>query len=228
MEQQLKERLVGAAVLVTLAVILIPLLLDGPDSGESARTEPALSSADNGAGRIVVEIKRNADAPAGPPNQTRPGPPKQSRPGPPSAEATPSTTSGPAAAVSAPARRVEAAGPAQTAPAVTAEPAPAKPSRPAGSGTQPAAQSSPAKGAPTVADGWAVQVGSFGSRDNAEKLRGQLSADGFPVFLMRVESGGRTFHRVRVGPYADRADAEAAAGRLAAAGPGGTVVRQGG
>jgi len=218
MEQQLKERLVGAAVLVTLAVILIPLLLDGPDSGESARPEPALSSADNGAGRIVVEIKRNADAPAGPANRTRP------RPSP--AEAAPSTPSDPAAAVSAPA--AAAAGPEPTPPAAKAEPVPAKPSRPSGSGTQPAAQSSPAAGPPPAAEGWAVQVGSFGSRDNAEKLRRQLSADGFPVFLTRVESGGRTFHRVRVGPYADRAGAEAAAGRLAAVGPGGTVVRQGG
>jgi cell division septation protein DedD len=70
-----------------------------------------------------------------------------------------------------------------------------------------------------------VQVGSFGSRDNADKLRRQLGAQGYPVFLMQVESGGRTYHRVRVGPYGDRAGADAAARRLATSGPGGTVVR---
>jgi DedD protein len=226
MEQQLKERLVGAAVLVTLGVILIPLLLDGPDSVDSARPEPGLSAAGNGAGRIVVEIKRNADAPAGAAPRVRPDPKPVDVGGP--------STSGPAATESVPAATGKSGAPASAAPppeparSSTSDTPAARASRPAGSGTSPADRSAPAAGAPPGEDGWAVQVGSFGSRDNAEKLRRQLSAKGFPVFLMRIESGGRTFHRVRVGPYADRAGAEAAAGRLAATGPGGTVVRQGG
>ena len=36
MEQGLKERLVGAAVLVAIAVWLIPWVLDGPDGGTEA------------------------------------------------------------------------------------------------------------------------------------------------------------------------------------------------
>jgi cell division septation protein DedD len=81
---------------------------------------------------------------------------------------------------------------------------------------------------PSAEGGWAIQIGSFGSRDNADRLRRQLVGEGYPVFLMPVQSGGRTLHRVRVGPYGDRATANEVARRLAATGPGGTVVRHGG
>jgi cell division septation protein DedD len=80
---------------------------------------------------------------------------------------------------------------------------------------------------PSADGGWAIQIGSFGSRENADRLERQLDGEGYPVFLMPVQSGGRTLHRVRVGPYSDRATANEVARRLAAAGRGGTVVRHG-
>ncbi|RFF27632.1 MULTISPECIES: SPOR domain-containing protein [unclassified Wenzhouxiangella] len=56
--------------------------------------------------------------------------------------------------------------------------------------------------------GLSVQVGSFASRNNAERLVGQLSDAGFDAFMFGEDSGGRTIWRVRVGTHDERADAE--------------------
>lgn len=56
--------------------------------------------------------------------------------------------------------------------------------------------------------GLSVQVGSFASRNNADRLVSQLQAAGFDAFMHAEDSGGRTIWRVRVGSYAERADAE--------------------
>jgi rare lipoprotein A len=58
---------------------------------------------------------------------------------------------------------------------------------------------------PSVATGpWAVQVGSFGEPDRAERHAERLRAAGFPVYLEPYE--GLT--RVKLGPLDTRADAE--------------------
>ncbi len=57
---------------------------------------------------------------------------------------------------------------------------------------------------------WAVQVGSFASRDNADKLVHQLKARGFSVYVVSSGSGTFVRHKVRIGPIADRGAAERA------------------
>jgi cell division septation protein DedD len=80
-------------------------------------------------------------------------------------------------------------------------------------------------GASTSEIGWAVQLGVFASRDNAERLALEVRVKGFKASVSRVTSGSRKLYRVRVGPTADRAAAQELQGRLKAAGrPGGTVV----
>ncbi|MEL7298090.1 MAG: SPOR domain-containing protein, partial [Pseudomonadota bacterium] len=64
---------------------------------------------------------------------------------------------------------------------------------------------------------WAVQLGSFGDQSNAQKLAASLRSDGLPAFISQVESGGKTLHRVRIGPHASRAESEQVVARLAAA-----------
>lgn len=61
---------------------------------------------------------------------------------------------------------------------------------------------------------WAVQVGSFASKDNAERLSELLKSRGYRAFVARTSDQGRTLYRVRVGPEQDRARAEALARRL--------------
>ncbi|MDO9600005.1 MAG: SPOR domain-containing protein [Azoarcus sp.] len=73
-----------------------------------------------------------------------------------------------------------------------------------------------AKPAPPLPDGYLIQLGVFGAMTNADALRAQVEARGLPV---RVEG------RVVVGPFRDKAAADAARDRLRREGlPAGLVV----
>ena len=68
-----------------------------------------------------------------------------------------------------------------------------------------------------------VQLGSFASRANAERLARQVRAGGFNVSVSRASAGRRLF-RVRVGPAHDREAASQLAAKLRAAGHDGSIV----
>jgi cell division protein FtsN len=68
-----------------------------------------------------------------------------------------------------------------------------------------------------------VQLGSFASRPNAERLARQVKAQGFPVSVSQYPSG-RHLYRVRVGPVADHAAATQLQEKLHAAGHSGPIV----
>lgn len=102
--------------------------------------------------------------------------------------------------------------PAAAPPAAPAKPAPA-PTKPAA--TKPAA--APAKEAaakPAVAGKIFVQVYSSNNAARAKEIVAQLRKAGFAVVVAEIPKGGGTNHRVRVGPYAERAKADAAATKL--------------
>jgi cell division septation protein DedD len=62
---------------------------------------------------------------------------------------------------------------------------------------------------------WTVQVSSFRSRALADELRGRLASKGFDAYLVSLTTeDGRVRHRVRVGGFATRAEAERVAGEL--------------
>ena len=61
---------------------------------------------------------------------------------------------------------------------------------------------------------WVVQVGSFTEAANAEALVEQLRAGGLSAYRETVTSPGASVHRVRVGPFLERADAIAARQKL--------------
>ena len=87
--------------------------------------------------------------------------------------------------------------------------------------TAPAPTTAPAPAASPAAGGGGrmLQVGSFGSRANADALASRLKASGIDGASVSVASvDGRTLYRVRVGPVADAAQAAQLADRLRAAG----------
>lgn len=56
---------------------------------------------------------------------------------------------------------------------------------------------------------FAVQMGAFGSLENAQQFREGLYDDGYrPIQVVKVKSGGRTIHRVVLGPFANQSKAE--------------------
>ena len=95
-------------------------------------------------------------------------------------------------------------------------------------GTTPAAPTTtpaPATAAPAASGGGQLQAGAFSAAADAEALRAKLALLGQTARIETVESGGRTLHRVRLGPYASAAERDAAQKALADAGIGATTVR---
>ena len=167
MDTKLKQRLIGGAVLIALAVIFLPMLVHGP-------------APDSGVGDVSTRVP---DAPAGK-FETRELP------------------LGPAAGQAA------LPAPAASAPA-PAEPSTAPAEAPGKAGTVHA----PAD--PDVAAGqWAVSFGAYASARDADAVLSRLRQAGLEGFREEAEVNGRQAWRVRVGPYPDRALAEA--GRLQA------------
>ena len=85
------------------------------------------------------------------------------------------------------------------------------------------APSPPPAAVPAPAARWAVQVGSFSSRANADRLSQWCREQGYGVMVLAGRDGGRTLYRVRVGPYASRDDARSAVAELALLGRSGFV-----
>jgi cell division protein FtsN len=69
-----------------------------------------------------------------------------------------------------------------------------------------------------------VQLGSFASKANAERLVHQLQASGGSFYLVPGGSGSALRYRVRMGPLADRGAAERALAKLKAQGHSATIV----
>jgi len=58
-------------------------------------------------------------------------------------------------------------------------------------------------------DGYLLQVGSFRERERADSMVKQFSAEGLEAFVEKTPlPGGQTIYRVRVGPYAERLEAQ--------------------
>ena len=51
---------------------------------------------------------------------------------------------------------------------------------------------------------FALQVGTFGSNENAEKMRDQMREAGYTAFVHKSTSKGKTRYKVRVGPELER------------------------
>jgi rare lipoprotein A len=71
---------------------------------------------------------------------------------------------------------------------------------------------------------YAVQVGAFASRAQAERLRDALATDGEEVRILEASVAGQALYRVRLGPFADRLAAQSAADRCASRGYPGLIV----
>jgi DedD protein len=101
-------------------------------------------------------------------------------------------------------------------PEFTAEPEVAEKAEPtpAVAAPIPAPEASTPSPAPAQAGELVIQVFFSSDQQKAQSLVSQLSGGGFPAFLSPVEVGGKTMYRVRLGPYAQRPAAEAAAERV--------------
>ncbi|AXS82029.1 SPOR domain-containing protein [Marinobacter sp. Arc7-DN-1] len=177
----LKQRIIGALVLVSLAVIFVPMLFDEPHSERSSTTikipeEPPFPE---------VEAPETEVAPA-PSYELSENAPDVPEPG--AGESKDS-----------PAYRILEEG-SDSAPVASA-PVPE---------VREPAEPETAEYERSLEGAWVVQLGSFGNEDNARRLRDKVREKGYGSHLQAVVRGDTTLTRVFSGPFATRSEAEAA------------------
>jgi DedD protein len=234
MDRRLKERLLGATILVALIVLIVPELLSGPKhpalpplAAGLPTTATRSVSVDLATNKATAEPEAGMASPAGPAEAPNPAPDA-------GASSTPAANG--ASSATSPAAPSADAGepPAASAPSVA--------TLKAQNGTQPALETpaSPPKSSPTMTrsagpaeasaaprHAWAVQLGSFASKANAERLVHRLQASGGSFYIAPGGSGSSLRYRVRMGPLADRGAADRALARLRAQGHSATIVTPG-
>ena len=70
-----------------------------------------------------------------------------------------------------------------------------------------------------------VQTGAYASADDAESQRGKLALLGYAARISEREQSGRTVHRVRLGPFDEKGEADGTKEKLVAAGFEAALVR---
>jgi len=207
MDRRVKERLIGASILVVLIVLVVPELLSGPKFVVPSATPAAIfpASAPEPTRNVTVDLA-TSKAPA----NSEVEPAEAAKGGEAAPTPAPSTDGSSSTAVST-----------STTPTSTA-PASAAPATDAAATAKPVETAAPSPISTRAA--WAVQLGSFASRTNADNLSRRLKGQGFSVYVLSGGSGASVRYRVRVGPLADRDSAERTAAKLKSIGHASSLV----
>lgn len=214
MDRKIKERLIGLVVLLTLAVIFLPMFLGGPEESDERRRVPLATETEEALPETRLDLNDSDPAP--------------SDDGEPASMSDPADEDGDEVTVTGLDESADDASPSDT-----AEPSEDSESSDTGSDVSETESSTP-EPSPEAADedresaadessdsdavptgsGWAAQVGSFTRRDNADDLVSLLRDQGFEAFLMRHQTDGQTFYRVRVGLESEREAAASLSERI--------------
>lgn len=203
-----RQRLIGAAVLVAIGVIGLPMIFD------TAPRPVAVG--------IPIEIPaKDGAAPLTPPPAAKPAAAQR-------AELPPETRDEPASKPAAVAAKTESKSEPKAEPKPEAKAAEPKPQPPKADSQRAAAllegrdatsaKTEPAKAASSAEGRFVVQVGAFAETDSAREARLKVEKLGLKTYTQVVETKDGKRIRVRVGPYDGRADAEKAAGQIRSAG----------
>ena len=190
MDPQLRQRLLGACVLVALAVLLVPVLLDG------GYRETALNRRDLGpmpaddfpeqAAGLPADLQAGIDA---------------------GMDADPAALAARAGVEAAP----------DSAPTVDGDPSTRGPEAAPGKAARAASPvAAQASRSPVREPRWAVQIAALSSREKADALAKRLQAAGHKAYVVESREAGGTLFRVRAGPLPERSAALALRDRLAA------------
>jgi len=242
MELSLKTRLLGAAVLVALLVLFVPMMFSNTPPKSDADQTVSLEippAPDRELQTRTLDVAPNGSpaSVSGPQAAGGPVHPAASPAGatPPAATVTPGSGSKLASVdiasrkpvdalpedfANAPAGNKPAATPAPTA----AAPAASKPVKPAAiPSPAPVAATPPAAALPagTAARGsFTINLSAYADRSKADALVQKVRALGYPVNTSASNQAGKALTRVTAGPFESRAAAEAARLKITAAAPG--------
>ena len=206
----LKQRIIGALVLIALAVIFVPMIFDEPHSG---RTSTSINIPEE---PPFPEVKTPPPPPTAMPEYRPSNSVGQNAPEP--------DTAGQESDSSVPEfQLIEGVSPQKpmAKPAVSkstvSEPA-AKAAASAVAKPDAAQSNSTADAKPQGAEelnrslegAWVVQLGSFGNADNARRLRDNAREKGYSSHLEEFSRGDTRLTRVFSGPFASKSEAETA------------------
>ncbi|EGH73904.1 SPOR domain-containing protein [Pseudomonas syringae] len=190
-----KQRMVGALVLIAVAVIFLPMLFTREDETRQVQVEAPAAPQAPAASQVRVDPVPVPE-PQVLPQEPVPGDDDMSSSQPPSMPIAPAPTAQTAPA--APASKAAAK------PAPAPAPAPATAAAPAA----PAAPAKPAAPAGVDANGlsisWSVQLASMSNRANADNLQKTLRTQGYNAYIRTADGVNRVF----VGPLIERAEAD--------------------
>ncbi|MFJ4195443.1 SPOR domain-containing protein [Pseudomonas sp. NPDC089534] len=196
LDKAYKQRMVGALVLVALAVIFLPMLFSRQDEQR----------------QVIVDAPAAPQAPAVAQVQMEPVavPEPQALPQEPvpsdedvAEQAAPAMPIAPVAPAPAPAAPVAAAKPVAPAPAPVVKPAPA-PAQPIAAAPAKPDTSASRVDANGLSVSWSVQLASLSSRASAESLQKTLRSQGYNAYIRSADGKNRVF----VGPLIERAEAD--------------------
>ncbi|HBO2745338.1 SPOR domain-containing protein [Pseudomonas aeruginosa] len=190
LERGLKQRIVGALVLIALAVIFLPMLFTREDESR----------------QVVVEAPPRPQSPAMPSVEVQPTEVPELQPGEEEVapeivqEGTPAAAGQPSQPIGGlpatpPAAQSPAQAPAASPPASQQQPAAAPPSPP------PTEKRLDANNLP---QSWSVQLASLSNRARAEELQKTLRSQGYNAYIRSFDGMNRVF----VGPVIQRAEAD--------------------
>ena len=222
----MKTRLLGAAVLLALAVIVVPMLFSSAPPKTDAEQSLSLeipAAPDRDLQSRTLDVSSSGSAPAaartafGTPPATTVTPANGSqlasvdiasrRPPDVEANAPAATPAGPTPSTAAPAAPTRAPVNKPSAATPAAAPAPAAPAAPLPTGTA-------ARGS------FSVNLSAYADRGKADALVQKVRAMGYPVSTAMVTQAGKQLTRVNAGPFDTRTAAEAARLKIKSAVPG--------
>lgn len=202
LDKVMKQRMVGALVLVALAVIFLPMLFTKEDELRQVKVEAPAAPAVPALPQVQIEPVQVPEPQVIPDDsvaaqpQVAPSTPIAPAPSAPVAQAPVQETPKPSTPVPTPQPA------AKPAPAVAAAPAAAKPAVQAPAPTQQASASKiDPNGLPVS---WSVQLASLSNRASADTLQKTLRSQGYNAYIRSADGMNRVF----VGPVIERAEAE--------------------
>lgn len=199
LDKGMKQRMVGALVLVALAVIFLPMLFTREDEMRQVRVEAPQAPAMPSLPEVKVEPVAVPEPQAIPEEPQQPAVVVDESTAPASTPSQPITPS----PQTQPQAQVQPAKP--QAPVAKVEPKPVATPAPVAPVAKPAAPAAPSKidvnGLPVS---WSIQLASLSNRAGAEKLQQTLRSQGYNAYIR--SAGG--MNRVYVGPLIERAEAE--------------------
>ncbi|MEE4889953.1 SPOR domain-containing protein [Pseudomonas alliivorans] len=192
-----KQRMVGALVLIALAVIFLPMLFTRQDESHPVQVDAPAAPQAPASQQVQVEPVTVPEP------QALPQEPVPDEDDVAVSNQPPSMPIAPAPAAQAPAATAPPA--VKPAPAPKSAPAPATPAAP----TAPSAPAV-AKAGPSGVDAnglsvsWSVQLASMSNRANADNLQKTLRTQGYNAYIRTADGVNRVF----VGPLIERAEAD--------------------